>query len=84
VDLTVCGLDPDGIEKENQVMSMYQDQMDQTRVVKPLRQEGKSYVCAIYWRSHGDLNYGGTANIPLSLFDDSPQNRHIGFVPYKD
>lgn len=65
-------------------MSMYQDTMDPTRVVKPIRQEGKSYVCAVYWKVQGDLNFGGHTKLPLSLFDESPQNRHIGFVPYKD
>lgn len=63
-------------------MSLFQDTMDPTRVVKTLRQEGKSMVCAVYWKVQGDLNYGGVTKLPASLFDETPQNRHIGFVAY--
>lgn len=61
-------------------MNLFQDTMDPSRVVKPLRQEGKQMVCEVYWKVQGDLNYGGTTKIPAGLFDETPQNRHIGFV----
>lgn len=61
--------------------TMFQDTMDNERVVKPLRNQGKSMVCAVYWRGKNGLNYGGETKLPASLFDETPINRRIGFVP---
>ena len=59
----------------------YQDTMDPSRVIKPLRQDGKQTICAIYWKDRGGLRFGGEAPIPSSLIgDDQPLNRRIGFV----
>lgn len=62
--------------------TMFQDTMDNERVVKPIKSEGKSVLCKVYWRSKtGPLNYGGETKLPASLFDETPANRRIGFVP---
>lgn len=59
----------------------YQDTMDPSRVVKPLRTEGRQTICAIYWKDHGQLRFGGEAPVPTSLLSDEPINKRIGFVP---
>ena len=66
--------------------TMYLDTMDNSRVVEPLRQEGRHFNSGIYWRSNNQLDYGGQAPIPMSLFTDSktvPINARIGYVPYR-
>lgn len=64
-------------------MALFQDTMDSSRVAKPLRTEGNNNICAIYWQERdGSLNYGGTAPVPASLFNENnPRNKFIGFVP---
>lgn len=61
-------------------MAMFQDTMDPSRVVKPLRQNGRETICAIYWKDRGALRYGGEAPIPTSLLSEDPRNKFIGFV----
>ena len=57
-------------------MALWQDRMDELRVVKPLSQVGRSNLCSVYWKtSKGTLNYGGKAMVPISLFG----NERIGF-----
>jgi hypothetical protein len=67
-------------------MALFQDTMDTDRIVKPLHQQGKRTICAIYMKGGDQLNYVGKAPIPTNLLadvKDRPNNRHIGFVPYK-
>lgn len=60
----------------------YQDTMDPSRVIKPLRQEKGQTICAIYWKDRGTLRFGGEAPVPSNLIgDDQALNRRIGFVP---
>lgn len=64
---------------------LFRDTMDHTRIVKPLDQKGRTWMCGIYWNEGGRLNFGGTAPIPASLFEDvstRPANSRIGFIPY--
>lgn len=61
----------------------FQDNMDNTRVVKPLHKNGRDTICGIYFKEGGRLNYVGTAPIPTSLLEDSktkPINSRIGFT----
>lgn len=66
-------------------MALFQDTMDSERVVKPLRQEGKNTICAVYLKGEGRLNFVGNAPIPTVLLNDPkehPINHRIGFVPF--
>ena len=60
---------------------MYQDSIDATRQVKPLRVSGRDNICAIYFRVAGKMQYVGTAPVPTSLFGDSPFCKALGFFP---
>lgn len=67
-------------------MAFFQDMMDLDRIVKPLHQDGRRTICAIYNKNGNQLNYVGRAPIPSNLLvdpKDRPSNRFIGFVPYK-
>ena len=63
-------------------MPLFQDQMDPTRIVKPLRQEGRNTICGVYFKDKtGRLNYAGTAPVPTSLFEETnPWSKRVGFV----
>jgi len=59
-------------------MAMFQDNMDFSRVVKPLRTQGKSSICEIFWKNGDKLDFGGIAPIPTSLFEGG----RCGFTAY--
>lgn len=66
-------------------MALFQDTMDNERVVKPLKTEGKRTICAVYLKNSGRLNFVGNAPIPTVLLADAkenPINHRIGFVPF--
>jgi len=70
----------------NEKRTMYLDTMDNSRVVEPLRQEGKHFICGIYLRNNNQLDYVGQAPISMALFTDPktvPINARIGYVPYR-
>ena len=63
--------------------TMFQDTMDNSRLVRPIRQEGRQTLCDIFWKENGTFCYGGRAYIPTSLFSEDPRIAHIGFVATK-
>ena len=64
--------------------TMFQDTMDNSRLVKIVKTVGRQALCDIYWKERGNtLCYGGRAYIPVGLFSEDPRMAHIGFVATK-
>jgi hypothetical protein len=67
----------------NRQVVYYQDNMDATRLVRPVKWEGKSVLCAIYYYdNNGEAIYHGQARVPSRLFDPgNSSNERYGYSP---
>lgn len=60
----------------NQEQVRYQDAMDPTRTLVPVKWNGKTVECKVYWKGTG---YGGKTTLPASLFSEDLRNKRVGF-----
>ncbi len=84
----------DPVSLPKPTMTLYQDQMDWTRFLSPVKEEKNGTLCRVYWDtrkvrdtspSSADLMFGGMATMPKGLFVEERvgYKAYVGFLRVK-